>query len=302
MTKGFAKYLALAMLAALPATTARAENVTFAVIGPHEYELPVNFKDFDVFVQYGFSNFTDRTFDAHSNLEKIPHQDLNVGLTKFVRFITFDSLPNVGFAPEAIIPEINANNGAGSHLYGIGDPIFGGAVWVKPNKDSTFGFQTFITAPIGTTAFSNHYYSNISTILYDYQAHSWDLTGNTGATLRSDQRAPGADRVREGTTFFTDLRLGYKLNQPAIPFEPFFAIDYEFTTGSKNTVTNQPLTTVLPNGQVLYSNTTDLALGAGGVFTISDKYSLTLRYSRSVYGLNEPPTNAVYMKFVSILP
>ena len=302
----FAKHLALAMMAALPASIARAENVTFAVIGPHEYELPVNFKDFDVFVQYGFTNFTDQTFDSHSNLQRTPHQDLNVGLTKFVRFITFDGLPNVGFAPEAIIPEINANSGSGSNIYGIGDPIFGGAVWVKPNKDSTFGFQTFITAPIGTKNFTNNYYSNITTIFYDYQAHSWDLTGNTGGTFRSDLHSysptTGSVHLNEGTTFFTDLRLGYKLNQPSIPIEPFIGIDYEFTTGSRNANTGQPLAPTIVNGQPIYSNTADLALGAGGVITISDKYSLTLRYSRSVYGLNEPPTNAVYMKFVSILP
>ena len=303
MIKRFAKYLAVAMLAALPATTARAVDITFAVIGPHEYELPVNFKDFDAFVQYGESNFSNRTFDSHSNLQRIPNQNLNIGLTKLVRFITFDSLPNVGFAPEAIIPEVNFNSGSGSNIYGIADPIFGGAVWVKPNKDSTFGFQTFITAPIGTKNFTNNYYSNITTVFYDYQARTWDLTGNTGGVFRSDQRTPGAPRISTGTTFFTDLRLGYKLNQPSIPIEPFIGIDYQFTTASKNATTGQPVidTTTVP-GQVLYSNTADLALGAGGVVTISDKYSLTLRYSRSVYGLNSVPTNAVYMKFVSILP
>ena len=270
-----------------------AENVTFAVIGPHEYELPVNFKDFDAFVQYGFANASNQTYTPGGNLVRMPNQNLNVGLTKVVRFITFDSLPNVGFAPEAIIPEIQTNSGASSNVYGIGDPIFGGAVWIKPNKDSTFGFQTFIVPPIGSKQFTNNYYSNISTILYDYQFKTWDVTGNTGGVFRGDQRTPGADRQSMGTMFFTNLRFGYKLNQPSIPFEPFLAVDYEFTTGSKNAVTG------VAN---LNSNTADLALGAGGVFTISDRYSLALRYSRSVYGLNEPPTNAVYVKFVSILP
>ena len=300
--KRLAKYLALAMLAALPATSARAVNVTFAVIGPHEYELPVNFKDFDVFVQYGFANFSNQTFDAHGNTQHIPNQDFNLGLTKFVRFITFDGLPNVGFAPEAIIPEAQINNGNGSNIYGIADPIFGGAVWVKPNKNSTFGFQTFIQAPIGTSNLTNHYYDNITTIFYDYQARTWDLTGNTGGVFRANSHQNGVQSVAEGTTFFTDLRLGYKLNQPSIPIEPFVAVDYEFTTGSRNAATGAPPPPTFVNGQAIYSNTSDLALGAGGVITISDKYSLTLRYSRSVYGLNEVPTNAVYMKFVSILP
>lgn len=283
----------------------RAENITFAVIGPHEYELPVNYKDFDAFVQYGFLNPTNQTYNANGNLVHMPNQDFNVGLTKLVRFISFDSVPNVGFAVEAIVPEIQTNSNSagnralgttgsfGTNYYGIGDPIFGPVAWIKPNKDSTFGFQTFIQAPIGTSRFSNHYYDNISTIFYDYQFKHFDIDGNTGGVFRSDQRAPGADRQHTGTTFFTDLRIGYKLNMPSVPVEPFFAVDYEFTTGTRNAVTG------VAN---MNSNTADLALGGGGVWTISDKYSMTVRYSRSVYGLNEPPTNAVYLKFVSILP
>ncbi len=293
MTGKIGVYLAGAIVAFLPLSPVHAENVTFAVIGPHEYELPVNFKDFDAFVQYGFTNKTNQSFTPNGGLTHIPNQDLNVGLTKIVRFITFDSLPNVGFAPEAIVPEIQANSGSGSNVYGIADPIFGGAVWVKPNKNSTFGFQTFITAPIGTKQFTSNFYSNISTIFYDYQFKNFDIDGNTGGVFRSDQRTPGADRLITGTTFFTDLRIGYKFNQPSFPIEPFFALDYEFTNGVKDAVTGL----AVPN-----SNTEDLALGAGGVWTISDKYSLTIRYSRSVYGLNEPPTNAAYLKFVSILP
>ena len=191
------------------------------------------------------------------------------------------------------MPEAQLNSGNSANQYGIGDPIFGGAVWVKPNKDSTFGFQTFLQAPIGTKQFTNNYYDNITTIFYDYQARTFDIDGNTGGVFRSDQRVPGQDRLVTGTTFFTDLRVGYKLNVPTIPIEPFLAVDYEFTTGAKDAVTGT---------NIANSNTADLALGAGGVFTISDKYSMTIRYSRSVYGLNEPPTNAVYLKFVSILP
>ena len=284
--------LATILLALSPLSRALAENVTFAVIGPHEYELPVNYKDFDAFVQYGFANPTTQTYGANGGLNKMPNQDFNVGLTKFVRFISFDSLPDIGFAPEAIIPEINLNSGGGANQYGVGDPIFGGATWIKPNKNSTFGFQTFITAPIGTKNFTSNYYSNISTILYDYQFKTWDIDGDTGGTFRSTQRAPATAAINTGTTFFTNLRIGYKLNIPSIPLEPFAALDYEYDTKYKNATTN---VTTTPHME-------DLALGLGGVYTISDKYSFTMRYSRSVYGVNEPPTNAVYVKFVSILP
>ncbi len=292
MTKWIGRGLATALLASAPLVTASAENVTFAVIGPHEYELPVNFKDFDAFVQYSFANPTNQAYGANGGLNHMPNQDFNVGLTKLVRFVTFDSLPDIGFAPEAIVPEINLNSGSGANQYGIGDPIFGGATWIKPNKNSTFGFQTFITAPIGTKNFTSNYFSNISTVLYDYQFKTWDIDGDTGGTFRSIERAPGMQAINTGTTFFTNLRVGYKLNIPSVPLEPFFALDYEYDTPYKNAATNA---TVIAHQE-------DLALGLGGVYTISDKYSFTARYSRSVYGVNEPPTNAIYIKFVSILP
>ena len=292
MARRIGVYLAAAALMSLPIAKASAENITFAVIGPHEYELPVNFKDFDAFVQYGEFNTTDRTFTSNGGLTKTTDQGLNVGFTKLVRFITFDGLPNVGFAPEAIVPEIQSSVSGKANQYGIADPIFGGATWIKPNKDSTFGFQTFIQAPIGSSNFTNNYYDNISTILYDYQAKHWDLTGDTGGIFRSDQRVPGMDRVDPGTTFFTNLRIGWKLNQPQIPIEPFFALDYEYDTHQTDLVTG-----LLTNG-----HSEDLALGAGGVITINDKYNLTIRYSRSVYGVNEVQTNSVWVKFVSILP
>ena len=294
MTGQIRIYLAAAAFAALPTAMASAEQITFGIIGPHEYELPVNFKDFDAFVQYGAFNTSDQTFNANGGLQKAAagDQGTNIGFTKLVRFITFDGLPNVGFAPEAIVPEIQQTLSGKANQYGIVDPIFGGATWIKPNKDSTFGFQTFVEVPIGTKVGTSYDYSNISTILYDYQAKHWDLTGDTGGQFFSDQRVPGADRNSPGSIFFTNLRIGWKLNQPQIPVEPFFAVDYQYQTSSKDLVT----------GLQSAPHSEDLALGAGGVFTINDKYNLTLRYSRSVYGVNEIPTNAVYMKFVSILP
>lgn len=299
-------YLAAAAFASLPVTTASAENITFGIIGPHEYELPVNFKDFDAFVQYSSTNFADRKFTSNGGLSRqagnpatgqiapVSYQSQTVAYTKVVRFISFDSLPNIGFAPEAIIPVLAQTSASGNGVldFGVADPIFGGATWIKPNKDSTFGFQTFITAPIGTPNASTNGYTNISTILYDYQFKNWDIDGNTGGVFYSDQRAPGMARVVPGTKFFTNLRIGYKLNQPSFPIEPFFAIDYQLYTGNKDNF-NRPIP---------FTRNTDLALGAGGVITFSDKYNLTVRYSRSVYGLNDYPTNAVYLKLVSILP
>ena len=270
---------------------AMAENITFAILGPREYELPVNYKDFTVFVQYGLGNFTSQQFDAKGNLGKVPHQELGVGLSKFVYFTTFDSLPGVGFALEAIQPEVHVGTQGSRSYDGFGDTIWGFATWIKPTENSTLGFQSFIQAPIGEYYLTNNYYANYSSILFDAQSQYLSFTGDVGGIFRSRQDTPGAAPVDPGTTFHTNLRLGYKLNMPSVPIEPFVAVDYEFNTQARFAQTRA----VIPN-----SRNQDLALGAGLAFLYDPKQSFTIRYSRSVYGENTRPTDGIYIKYVYV--
>jgi hypothetical protein len=210
-----------------------------------------------------------------------------VGLSKFVWFTTLDALPGVGIALEAILPEVYTP-GLGA---GAGDTIWGFATWIKPTENSTFGFQSFLQAPIGTDNYTNNYYANLSSILFDVQGERLSFTGDAGGVFRSQQRTPGALAVNPGMTFHTNLRLGLKLNEPKFPVEPFLALDYQYNTASD-----------LPSSHLIIprSNGQDLALGAGLAFFYDPKQSVTVRYSRSVAGQNMTPTNAVYLKYVFI--
>ena len=292
------KYAAFAVSAAmslggfaLQATPANAADITFGILGPRESELPVNYKDFFAFVQYTGSNSTSQFFDNKGNLTSMPRQNLTVGLSKFVWFTTLDSLPGVGIALEAILPEVYLGTRGANERFGFGDTIWGFATWIKPTENSTLGFQSFLQAPIGSDYFTNNYYANYSSILFDVQSPQFSFTGDVGGVFRGEQRAPGAAPVSPGTTFHTNLRLGYKLGIPTFPVEPFLALDYQYTTASK---------LALSNTTILNSHNQDLALGAGLAFLYDPKQSFTIRYSRSVYGENLPPTNAVYLKYVYI--
>ncbi len=294
MSKGWKHFaaatLSLAGLAA-PHGSASAADITFAVIGPREYELPVNYKDFFAFVQYGQFNSSSQYFDARGNLTSQPRQNLAVGLSKFVYFTTFDSLPGVGIAFEAILPEAYLGVRGGGEQLGFGDTIWGVATWIKPTENSTLGFQTFLQAPIGTDNFTNNYYANLSSILFDVQGERFSFTGDAGGIFRSEQNAPGQPRINPGMTFHTNLRLGYKLNEPKFPVEPFLSLDYQYNTASDLALSHL----IIPN-----SHGQDLALGAGLAWFYDPKQSITVRYSRSVYGVNMTPTNAVYLKYVYI--
>ena len=277
--------------AALQPEPVAASDITFAVIDGHEYDLPVNHKDFFAFVQYGQFNSTSQFFDARGNLTTTPRQNLAVGLSKFVYFTTIDALPDVGFALEAIQPEIYLGTRDAKERFGFGDTLWGVAAWIKPTSNSTLGIQTFIQAPIGSDYFSNHFFANYTSILFDVQGKDFSFTGDVGGVFRSEQNAPGAVPVNPGTTFHTNLRLGYKLNIPTLPVEPFLALDYQYNTASRLAATNA----IIPN-----SRNQDLALGAGLSFFYDPKQNLSIRYSRSVYAENAFPTNAVFVRYLYI--
>jgi len=284
---GTSSLLAAAMAGLLASHSAtKAEDITFAVIGPHEYDLPVNFQPFNVFVQYGEFQSSSQEFDSNGNVVYGPKQDLLVGLSKYVHFWTFSQLPGVGFAYEVIVPEVRVATEGAPAADGIGDTLTGPAIWIKPTPDSTLGFQSFFTAPIGTEQVTNNYFSNNSSLFYDYQAKWFDITGNTGAVFRSDRRGPGLDPLREGTTVFSNIRFGIKVPGPV---EPFAGVDFGTTSGSYDLVTHTP---------VAFSNNHDLAVGAGVMLNMRKDISLTLRYSHSVAGQNTYETNAGYLKFV----
>jgi hypothetical protein len=269
--------------AAAPAVAA---DITFAVIGPHEYELPVNFKPFNVFVQYGQWNNQSKAYDASGKRVDGSGGDLFVGLSKYVYFWTFDAIPDVGFAYEIIVPEVRIDV-PGFHEGGVGDPLTGPAVWFKPNANSTIGFQSFLQIPIGGDKVTNDYWANYSSLFYDYQWEHFSFTGNTGFVFRTDRKASGLPDIDQATTFHTNVRFGWKASTM---FEPFVGVDYQRTGTSRFTTSNA----------VAIPSSNETALGVGLMVNFSPKTSLTVRYSHAVDGKNTTKTNGVYGKYVLV--
>lgn len=274
---------ALALAGSISASApAQAADITFAVIGPHEYDLPVNFEPFNVFVQYGEWNSQRRAYDAKGDRVKAGG-DLFVGLSKYVHFFTIDALPNVGLAYEVIVPEVRVDV-PGFHEGGIGDPLTGPAIWFKPTANSTLGFQSFLQLPIGGDKVTNDYWANYSSVFYDMQFEHVSVTGNTGFVFRSNRKGAGPD-IDEATTFHTNLRVGWKTGTM---FEPFVGVDYQRTGVSKFAGT----------GVVAIPRSNETALGVGLMVNFTPKISFTARYSRAVDGKNTAQTNGLYGKFV----
>lgn len=274
------------LLAPLAAQPALASDITFAVIGPQEYNLPVNFQPFNVFVQYGEFNRQTQSWNASGGLYGAGNSNLYVGLSKYVRFFTLDALPNVGLAYEVIVPEVLITSSE-PNVGGVGDPLTGPAAWIKPNANSTFGVQSFVQMPIGASAVSNHYWANYSTIFFDWQSDLLSFTGDAGAVFRSIQSAPDSPRVFPGTSIFANLRLGWKATSF---WEPFLAFDWQ--TNAEAKYADSGLTANAASGET--------ALGVGVMAHFSAAASFTVRYSHDVQGYNTVGTNGAYVKFAYV--
>ncbi|GAB3590789.1 transporter [Acetobacter peroxydans] len=279
--------LCVLVLLGAGAQPSHAADITLGIIGPHEYDLPVDFKPFNVLVQYGDGNAAGNAYNG-SGERVAAHGGGHSwsGMTKYVHFRTFDAIPHVGFAFELIQTEsyVLAD---GKNYGGLGGTIVGPAAWFKPNKHSTFGFQTFMVTPSGSRdALASHYWSNISSLIFDYEWEHFSFDGDVGTVVASTKHEPGQHAFSPGVVFYSNLRFSWKATKL---IEPFFAFDWQNAGGTYDQTLGQ---------DVRDTSSREVASGLGIMFNISRSVSVTARYSHSVEGRNTPETDAYYLKLL----
>lgn len=272
----------LAVAGFLGASLPAAAQVTFDVIGPHEYDLPVDFKPFNVFVQYADFQRTTEVWNSGGDKKNSPDTDLTVGLSKYVRFWTPESNRNIGLAYEIIVPVVGIrNDSTNSSTSGIGDPLTGPAVWYKPTPNSTLGFQTFMQVPVGDSDVGGGQgWKNYSSFFWDIEMGALTYTADAGFVFFGENTDADAT---PGTIFHTNQRLGYAINDVVTPF---IALDYESQNSWKNKAAN-----------VKNPSNHELTAGVGVMFSYYGNQSLTVRYSGGVDGENRSATNGLYLKY-----
>lgn len=269
---------ATALLLSFHLGTANAQ-VTFDVIGPHEYDLPVGMKKpVDIFVQYGFVQNTNKVYDNSGNKMDVPSTHLTVGLTKYVRLFSLDSHPEIGLAWETIVPEIGVrNNAAGISDGGLGDPLVGPVIWYKPTPNSTLGLLALVTVPIGDSAVGggDQWTYHPFTPFWHVNVGNFAYTGQAGfQTFGHSSTRNG----KQGNIYYTNHRFGYKITNW---FEPIANIDSETQKNSSINLKNH-----------------ETAVGAGVMFHYLGNQSLTLFYTKGIDGKNHSVTNAFHAKYV----
>jgi len=259
---------------ALPARA----GTTFDVIGPHEYDLPVDFEPFNVFVQYAYIQQNDHVLDADGDKQDGDGSETLVGQSKYVRFWTPKSHPNVGLAWEIIVPEISLRHvpteNGDRQISGIGDPLTGFAIWTRPAEKLVVGFQSFAQIPVGATDVSDTNWKNLSSFFIDWALPAgFNWTADAGAVFQGSKD----NGSTPGTSYHTNQRLSYKVTTL---LEPFIGLDAEYTDAHDD----------LPHGWAVDG-------GVGLMFHTFDNQSITVRYSGTLDGANHGVNDSVNLKY-----
>lgn len=268
----------MALLLSFHIGTANAQ-VTFDVIGPHEYDLPVGMKKpVDIFVQYFETQRTDKMYNNNGDKINVPKTNLTIGLTKYVRLFSLESYPEIGLAWEVIVPEIGVrSNTAGTSAGGLGDPLTGPVIWYKPTPNSTLGVLALVTVPIGDTAVGggDQWTYHPFTPFWHVNMGKFAYTGQVG--FRTFDHSASRNG-KQGNIFYTNHRFGYRVNDW---FEPFVTFDNEKQKSSALNLSNNEST-----------------IGLGAMFHYFGNQSLTLNYSKGIDGRNHSVNNSLHAKYV----
>lgn len=267
----------LATAAFLLSPTVHAQT-TFDAIGPHEYELPTDFKPFNVFVQYATVQDNDKARDDDGDKVDGSGTQQIVGISKYVRFWTPSFNNKIGLAYEVLVPEIGVRDSANkNYVGGVGDPLTGFAIWYNPTKGSTFGFQSFLQIPVGDSDVSDQNWKNISSFLWYLPAGKFGWTGDAGTVYQSEKTESG---FKPGLSMNTNNRFGYRLTQW---LEPFVGLDYETTKAHDGA----------PKSWAFDG-------GLGLMFHMFDNQSIALRYSTGLDGENHAQNDSFNVKYVYV--
>ena len=258
--------------------TANAQ-VTFDVIGPHEYDLPVGMKKpVDIFVQYFETQNTDKMYNNNGDKVSVPQTNLTIGLTKYVRLFSLESHPEIGLAWETIVPEIGVRNEtAGTSAGGLGDPLTGPVIWYKPTPNSTLGALALVTVPIGDSAVGggDQWTYHPFTTFWHVNMDKFAYTGQIGFQIFGHSSRLGG---KQGDIIYTNHRLAYRATDW---FEPLVSLDYEEQKSSAFNLSSNEMT-----------------LGIGAMLHYFGNQSLTLNYSKGVDGKNHSVNDSFHAKYV----
>jgi len=256
-------------------------QVTFDVIGPREYDMPVGLAaPVNVFVQYAYYQDNQRIFNTNSDRQRAGDGSRAfVGQSKYVRFWSPENSPDVGQGFVAILPEISIRNSSlpnpdDRHVSGLADPILGYVLYRKFTPNLILGVQSYVQLPVGTHEVSDTNWKNLTSGFWNWGVGDFVWSGDFGFVWQSRRD----DNVRPAMSWHGNHRFSYRLT-PRV--EPFLALDHEHIRKHHSGT---------PSARVLDG-------GLGVSITTYPNQSIALRYTQSISGRNHSVADAFHLKY-----
>lgn len=252
-------------------------QITRGFIAPHEYALPepTTMKPWNVFVQYATWQDTKKVWNSNGDKVSVGNTEVLVGLSKYVHFWAPEAFGRkLGVGWEIIVPEVGIRDRTTrASSSGLGDPITGPAIWIKPAPNWTLGADLFAQIPVGDSDVGGGQNWNIiGSVFWDGQFGKLNYTGNLGYNV------PGVGS--QDTIWYTNHRLGFMVSDL---IEPYIGIDYEWQDGSSSNLENH-----------------EVAGAIGVMFHVFKHSSIAVHYERGFDGENRPLSNNANLRWVYV--
>jgi len=261
---------------------AHAGIIPYSIIAPHQYQLPVGDeipKDgINLLLSYNTWRDEGKAWDGESGA-----RSLFANFNKFVHIFKIDGLDKCGFLWEGVLGFGHLQMKNNTSETGMIDGQTGLAAWHKPTKNWTNVLEYWLYLPIGSDNLSGHSWNHSIAYMTNYHIGNFTFDGDVGYKFMGDYKNYGVE-AEQGNVFFANAVFAYKVMSQ---LEPFFKVDYQTTESGRDKTTG-----VKTSGQ------SELALGLGNQFKISDRLNLALWYEKGITGRNTTKTNAGYARFI----
>lgn len=256
--------------------------IPYSVIAPHQYQLPVGDeipKDgINLLLSYNTWRDEGKAWDGESGA-----RSLFANINKFVHIFKIDGLDKCGFLWEGVLGFGHLQMKNNTSETGMIDGQTGLVAWHKPTKNWTNVLEYWLYLPIGSDNLSGHSWNHSIAYMTNYHIGNFTFDGDVGYKFMGDYKNNGVE-AEQGNVFFANAVFAYKVMSQ---LEPFFKVDYQTTESGRDKTTG-----VKTSGQ------SELALGLGNQFKISDRLNLALWYEKGITGRNTTKTNAGYARFI----
>lgn len=256
--------------------------IPYSVIAPHEYQLPVGDaipKDgINLLLSYNTFRDEGKAWDGESGA-----RSLFANVNKFAHIFKVDGLDKCGFLWEGVLGFGSLQLKNNTSETGMIDGQTGLVGWYNPIPNMSLVLEYWLYLPIGSDNLSGHSWDHSVAFMFNYHVGGFTTDFDFGYKLKGDYRDGGVHQ-EQGNVLFANLVVAYKLMNQV---EPFFKADYQTTESGKDKATGAGT-----------SGQSELALGFGNQFKISDRLNLALWYELGVTGRNTTKTNAGYARFI----